>query len=143
MLVIRNFDGSLADTSLITLLASERHGIFELRVTTSSICSDYRCYCYMKSINSSSGCSKLLSYLSSMAWILVSNNSSEDKPLELRVTILFSMCSYENLFGSIFFSLWTLSIIILVVQIFDHMEKYCLGTISKSDLQNMDVQSVW
>ena len=52
MLVIRNFDGSLADTSLITLLASERHGIFELRVTTSSICSDYRCYCYMKSLNS-------------------------------------------------------------------------------------------
>ena len=55
-LVISNFYGSLADISLITLVASERHSVFELGLTTSSICHDSWSCCYMKSAYSSSGC---------------------------------------------------------------------------------------
>ena len=31
----------------------------------------------------------------------------------------------------------------MVVQRFYHIEKYCLGIFSQSDLQKMDVQSLW
>ena len=101
-LVIRNCDRSLTDISLITSVSSEIHGVFELRATIySSVCFDFWCCCPMKIINSSSGCSKSWSYLSNLAWSLASNQSSEDKVSEVRVKILFSMCSDENLFGYI------------------------------------------
>ena len=102
ILVISNFDGSLTNISLIISVASERHGVFYLRVTSSSsIFSDSWCCCYIKSIHSSSRCSKFWSYLSNLAWILVSKQSSEDKVSEGRVTILFPMCSDENIVGYI------------------------------------------
>ena len=63
-LVIRNCDGSLTDIPLITLVDSDRQGVFELRViSSSSIYFDSWCCCSMKSINSSSDCSKIWSDL--------------------------------------------------------------------------------
>ena len=99
ILLIRNCDGILAGISSITSVASERN-VF--RVNSSSlICSDYWCCCSVKFINYSSSCSKIWSDLSNFAWSLVSKQSSEDKDSEVIVTILFSIYSYENLFGSI------------------------------------------
>ena len=40
-------------------------------------------------------------------------------------------------------SWWKLSQLIMVVQRFYHIEKYCLGIFSQNDLHNMDVQSWW
>ena len=74
----------------------------ELRGTSSYwICFDYWCCCYIKSINYSSVCSKIWSYLSNLAWSLVSNQSSEDEFSEVRLSTSFSMCYSENFFGSI------------------------------------------
>ena len=57
ILEIRNCYGRLTDISLITLVASKRHGVFELGITiSSSICFSYWCCCSMNSINSSSVC---------------------------------------------------------------------------------------
>ena len=78
-----------------------------------------------------------------MAWILVSNQSSEDKVSGVRMTILFSICSDDNLFGSISCSLLTFINLFLVVQRFDQMKKPCLEIFSQSDIQKMDVQSWW
>ena len=59
ILEIRSCDWILTDISLITSVASKRNNVSELRVTNSySICFGYLCYCSMKSINPSSGCSK-------------------------------------------------------------------------------------
>ena len=100
-----NCDEILTDISFITSVASDRYGVFELLViSSSSICYDSWLCCSMKSINSSSGCSKIWSDLSNFAWSLVSNQYSEDIVSKLRVTILFLIFSDENLFGSIFFS---------------------------------------
>ena len=90
---------------MIASVASERHGVFEMIVTSSySIYCYYWCCCSIKSINYYSSCSKFWSDLSNLAWILVSKNYSEDKDSEVRVTILFSMCYDEKLFGYICFS---------------------------------------
>ena len=57
--------------------------------------------CSMISINSSSGCSKIWSDLSNLAWSLVSNQSTEDEVSEVRVSTSFLMCYFDNFFGPI------------------------------------------
>ena len=79
ILEIRNCDEILTDMSLMTSVASDIHGVSELRGTRfSSICFNSLCCCYTKSFNYSSSCSIILSDLSKLAWGLVSKQSSED-----------------------------------------------------------------
>ena len=94
----------------------------------------------MKSINSSSGCLKILSDLSNLTYSLVSKQYSKDEVLELRVSTSFSMCSDENLFGSIFcFPSNSINSSSDCSKIY-YMDKAWLGIFSQSYLQNMDAQ---
>ena len=70
---IKIIDGILTAILLITSVASERHGVFELIVTSSSsICSDTWCFVIQNPWNSSSVCSKFWSDLSNLVLSLVS-----------------------------------------------------------------------
>ena len=63
-------------------VASKRHIVSELIETSSfSICFYYWCYSSLKYINYSCYCLKIWSYISNLAWNLVSKRSSEDEVL--------------------------------------------------------------
>ena len=66
------------------------------------ICFDFWCCCYMKLINYSSGCSKIWSDLSNLAWSLVSKWYPQDEVSEARVSTSFSMFYNEDFLGPIF-----------------------------------------
>ena len=62
----------------------------------------------------------------SLAWNFLLNLSTEDGCSEVRIIHLFLMCSDDTLSISVCCISWTLSIILLVVQNFDYMEKASL-----------------
>ena len=89
ILEILNCDGILTDISLITSVYSDRHGSFEMRVTSfSPICFNSWCCFYIKSINASSGSLKISLDGESMARNFLSKWSYEDIFSEVIVSIL-------------------------------------------------------